>query len=150
MRTVIQRVRQASVTIDGNVISKIGEGLLIFIGVEDRDTKYDIEWLAKKITNLRVFNDDKGVMNCSVIEINGEIMVVSQFTLHASVKKGNRPSYIKSSKPLIAIPLYNSFCKEIASQLGKNIAAGIFGADMQIELINDGPVTIWIDSQNKE
>jgi D-tyrosyl-tRNA(Tyr) deacylase len=143
-------VKQASVCVDEKIISKINTGLLVFIGIEDRDTKDDIEWITKKITNLRIFNDDEGVMNRSVIEINGEIMVVSQFTLHASVKKGNRPSYIKSSKPLIAISLYNLFCKETASQLGKNISTGIFGADMKIELINDGPVTIWIDSQNKE
>jgi D-tyrosyl-tRNA(Tyr) deacylase len=125
-------------------------GLLVLTGIEDRDTKDDVEWLVKKITNLRVFDDEEGVMNRSVIEVNGDIMVVSQFTLQASVKKGNRPSYIKASKPLIAIPLYEYFCQETALQLGKKVATGIFGADMQIELINDGPVTIWMDSQNKE
>jgi D-tyrosyl-tRNA(Tyr) deacylase len=122
----------------------------VLLGIEDRDSKEDIEWLVKKITNLRVFNDEEGVMNRSVLEIGGEIMVVSQFTLQASVKKGNRPSYIKASKPLIAIPLYEFFCQETATQMGKKVATGVFGADMQIELINDGPVTIWMDSQNKE
>jgi D-tyrosyl-tRNA(Tyr) deacylase len=150
MRTVIQRVKQASVCVDEKIISKIDTGLLVFVGIEDRDTKDDVEWMTKKITNLRVFNDDEGVMNRSVIEINGEIMVVSQFTLHASIKKGNRPSYIKSSKSLISIPLYNLFCKETALKLGKDVATGIFGAYMKIKLINDGPVTILIDSQNKE
>jgi D-tyrosyl-tRNA(Tyr) deacylase len=150
MRTVIQRVKQASVSIEGKIISNIGKGLVIFIGIEDRDTKEDIEWLAKKIINLRVFDDNKGVMNYSVTEIDGEIMVVSQFTLQASVKKGNRPSYIKASKPLTAIPLYKYFCQKTAYELGKKIASGIFGSYMQIELINDGPVTIWIDSQNRE
>jgi D-tyrosyl-tRNA(Tyr) deacylase len=150
MRTVIQRVKQASVSIKGEIISHIEKGLLVFIGVEDLDTKNDIEWLVKKVTNLRIFEDNKGIMNKSVIEIDGEIMVVSQFTLQASVKKGNRPSYIRASKPFVAEPLYEHFCYETACKLGKKIASGIFGADMQIELINDGPVTIWIDSQNKE
>lgn len=150
MRTVIQRVKRASVSINGEITSQIEQGLLILIGIEDRDTKEDVEWLVKKIINLRVFDDEDGVMNRSVIEIDGEIMLVSQFTLLASVKKGNRPSYIKASKPLIAIPLYEFFHQETASQLGKRVATGVFGADMQIELINDGPVTIWIDSHNKE
>jgi D-tyrosyl-tRNA(Tyr) deacylase len=150
MRIVIQRVKRASVYVDGEIISHIEKGLLVFVGIEDRDTKDDVEWLAKKTTSLRVFDDYEGVMNRSVIEVNGEIAVVSQFTLHASVKKGNRPSYTRASKSLIAIPLYNLFCQEMASQLGKSIATGIFGADMKIELTNDGPVTILIDSQNKE
>ncbi|MDR1257793.1 MAG: D-tyrosyl-tRNA(Tyr) deacylase [Tannerellaceae bacterium] len=150
MRTVIQRVKKASVCVDGEIISQIRKGLLVFVGIEDRDTKDDIEWLTKKITSLRIFDDDEGVMNRSVIESNGEILIVSQFTLHASVKKGSRPSYIRSSNPLIATPLYDLFCRKTGSLLGKSVATGIFGADMKVELINDGPVTIWIDSQNKE
>jgi D-tyrosyl-tRNA(Tyr) deacylase len=150
MRTVIQRVKNASVSANEKIISHIGKGLLILVGIENRDTEEDIKWLTKKITNLRIFNDNTGVMNRSIIETDGEIMVVSQFTLCASIKKGNRPSYINSAKQLIAKQLYDMFCQETAIQLGKNIAAGIFGADMQIELINDGPVTIWIDSKNKE
>jgi len=150
MRTVIQRVKKASVSVNVQIIAEIKEGLLILIGIEDRDNQEDIDWLVKKIANLRVFNDEKGVMNRSILETDGEIMVVSQFTLQASIKKGNRPSYIRASKPEIAIPLYERFCKEIEKQIGKKVATGIFGADMQIELINDGPVTIWIDSQNKE
>lgn len=150
MRTVIQRVRHCSVTIDGLVKSKIGNGLLVLVGIEDRDTQEDIEWLCKKIANLRIFDDENGVMNRSVVESEGEVMVVSQFTLHASTKKGNRPSYIHASKPDIAIPMYEAFCAEMGLQLGKDVATGTFGADMKIELINDGPVTILIDSQNKE
>jgi D-tyrosyl-tRNA(Tyr) deacylase len=150
MRSVIQRVKQASISIEGKIISHIEEGLLVLIGIEDRDTKDDIEWLVQKITNLRIFNDDKGIMNYSVIEIDGEIMIVSQFTLQSSVKKGNRPSHMRAAKPFIAIPLYEHFCEKITSKLRKKTAAGIFGADMQIELTNDGPVTIWIDSYNKE
>jgi D-tyrosyl-tRNA(Tyr) deacylase len=150
MRTVIQRVKRASVSINGKITSQIEQGLLILVGIEDRDTKEEVEWLVKKIINLRVFDDEDGVMNRSVIEIDGEIMLVSQFTLLASVKKGNRPSYIKASKSLIAILLYEFFRQETASQLGKRVATGVFGANMQIELINDGPVTIWIDSHNKE
>lgn len=150
MKTVIQRVQYASVTIEGTIRSQIGSGLLVLIGIEDRDTSKDIEWLTKKIANLRIFNDENGVMNRSVVEENGEIMVVSQFTLHASTKKGNRPSYIHASKPDIAIPMYESFCAEMGLQLGKEVATGEFGADMKIELLNDGPVTILIDSQNKE
>jgi D-tyrosyl-tRNA(Tyr) deacylase len=150
MKTVIQRVEKASVSISGELISEIKEGLLILVGIEDIDNQEDISWLAKKITHLRIFDDENGVMNRSVLEINGDIMVVSQFTLQASVKKGNRPSYLKASKPEIAIPLYEAFCNEVGLELGKQIATGIFGADMQIELINDGPVTIWMDSQNKE
>ena len=150
MKTVTQRVQYASVTIDGQVKSKIGIGLLILVGIEDRDTQEDIEWLAKKITNLRIFDDENGVMNRSCIEVEGEILVVSQFTLQASTKKGNRPSYIKASKPDVAIPMYEAFCEEVGLQLGKPVQTGTFGADMKVELLNDGPVTILIDSQNKE
>ena len=150
MKTVTQRVQYASVTIDGQVKSKIGKGLLILVGIEDRDTQEDIEWLAKKITNLRIFDDENGVMNRSYIEVEGEILIVSQFTLQASTKKGNRPSYIKASKPDVAIPMYEAFCEEVGLQLGKPVQTGTFGADMKVELLNDGPVTILIDSQNKE
>ena len=150
MRTVIQRVQSASVTIDGEIKSAIGKGLLIFLGIEDKDSEADIEWLVKKIVNLRIFDDESGVMNRSIIEVNGEALVVSQFTLHASTKKGNRPSYIKASKPEKAIPLYNEFCDEISLALGKTIGTGQFGADMKVGILNDGPVTILIDSQNKE
>ena len=150
MRTVIQRVQHASVTIDGNLKSEVGKGLLVLVGIEDRDSQEDIEWLTKKIANLRIFDDANGVMNRSVIEVSGEILVVSQFTLHASTKKGNRPSYIKASKPEIAIPKYESFCAEMGLQLGRPVETGTFGADMKVELLNDGPVTILIDTQNKE
>ncbi|MBP8026907.1 MAG: D-tyrosyl-tRNA(Tyr) deacylase [Parabacteroides sp.] len=150
MRTVIQRVQSASVTIDGEIKSAIGKGLLIFLGIEDKDSEADIEWLVKKIVNLRIFDDENGVMNRSIIEVNGEALVVSQFTLHASTKKGNRPSYIKASKPEKAIPLYNEFCDEMSLALGKTIGTGRFGADMKVGILNDGPVTILIDSQNKE
>ncbi len=137
MRTLIQRVQHASVTIDGQLKSKIGKGLLVLVGIEDRDTQEDID-------------DENGVMNRSVVETEGEVMVVSQFTLHASTKKGNRPSYIHASKPDIAIPMYEAFCAEMGLQIGKEVQTGTFGADMKVELLNDGPVTIWIDSQNKE
>ena len=150
MRTVIQRVQSASVTIDGKIKSAIGKGLLIFLGIEDKDSEADIEWLVKKIVNLRIFDDENGVMNRSIIDVNGEALVVSQFTLHASTKKGNRPSYIKASKPEKAIPLYNEFCDEMSLALGKTIGTGRFGADMKVGILNDGPVTILIDSQNKE
>lgn len=150
MRTVIQRVQHCSVIIDGTVKSSIKKGLLILLGIEDRDNQEDIEWLTKKIAALRIFDDQNGVMNLSVKDIDGEIMVVSQFTLHASTKKGNRPSYIHASKPDIAIPLYEAFNAEMGIQLGKEVQTGEFGADMKVELINDGPVTILIDSQNKE
>ena len=150
MRTLIQRVQHASVTIDGQVKSEIGKGLLVLVGIEDRDTQEDIEWLCKKIANLRIFDDENGVMNRSVIDTGGEVMVVSQFTLHASTKKGNRPSYIHASKPDIAVPMYEAFCAEMGLQIGKEVQTGTFGADMKVELVNDGPVTIWIDSQNKE
>ena len=150
MRTVIQRVQSASVTIDGEIKSAIGKGILIFLGIEDKDSEADIEWLVKKIVNLRIFDDENGVMNRSIIDIDGEALVVSQFTLHASTKKGNRPSYIKASKPEKAIPLYNEFCDEMSLALGKTIGTGRFGADMKVGILNDGPVTILIDSQIKE
>lgn len=150
MRVVIQRVKKASVTIDNHIKSSINRGLLILIGICDEDTKEDIEWLTKKIINLRVFDDENGVMNCSAIETNAEIMVVSQFTLYASCKKGNRPSYIKAAKPEIAIPLYQEFCKTIQQNINTTVKTGEFGADMKVELINDGPVTICIDTKNKE
>ena len=150
MRAVIQRVKYASVTVDGMLKSKIDKGLLIFVGIEDADSQEDIEWLASKVANLRIFDDENGVMNRSVIDIGGEILVVSQFTLHAMVKKGNRPSYIRSSKPDISIPLYESFCSEMSLQLGHEVCTGVFGADMKVDLSNDGPVTIWIDTKNKE
>lgn len=150
MKTVTQRVQHATVTIDGKETSRIGKGLLVLVGIEDRDTQEDIEWLAKKIANLRIFDDENGVMNRSVKEADGEIMVVSQFTLQASTKKGNRPSYLRASKPEIAIPMCEAFCAEMGLQAGKPVATGTFGADMKIALLNDGPVTILIDSQNKE
>lgn len=150
MRAVIQRVKKASVTIDEKVFSSIDKGLLVLVGIEDADTDEDIEWLSSKIVNLRIFNDEAGVMNISIKEIDGDIIAVSQFTLHASTKKGNRPSYIKASKPEIAIPLYEKFIRHLSVDLGKQIKTGIFGADMQVELINDGPVTIVIDTKNRE
>ena len=150
MRIVIQRVSHASVTIEGHCKSSIGKGMLILVGIEESDGQEDIDWLCKKIVNLRIFDDENGVMNKSILEDGGEILVVSQFTLHASTKKGNRPSYLKASKPDIAIPMYKAFCEEVGLQLGKPVQTGTFGADMKIELLNDGPVTIIIDSQNKE
>jgi D-tyrosyl-tRNA(Tyr) deacylase len=150
MRAVIQRVSKASVTIDGKINSQIGNGLLVLLGIEDADTAEDIEWLSGKIVNLRIFDDADGVMNESVIDRKGDLILVSQFTLHASTKKGNRPSYIKASKPDIAIPLYEKMIKQLSTDLGKEIGTGIFGADMKVELLNDGPVTIVIDSQNRE
>lgn len=150
MRVLIQRTKHASVTIEGRCKSAIKQGLLVLVGIEDSDGKEDIEWLCKKIVNLRIFDDENGVMNRSVVDIDGEILVVSQFTLHASTKKGNRPSYIRASKPEIAIPLYEAFCKELSISLGKEVGTGEFGADMKVELLNDGPVTIWMDTKNKE
>jgi D-tyrosyl-tRNA(Tyr) deacylase len=150
MRAVIQRVKHASVTIDENLKSSIGSGLLILLGIEEGDAQEDIEWLSAKISNLRIINDEQGVMNCSVKEVNGEVMVISQFTLHASTKKGNRPSYIRAAKPDTAIPLYEKFIRQIETDLGKNIQTGTFGADMKVELLNDGPVTIIIDSKQRE
>jgi D-tyrosyl-tRNA(Tyr) deacylase len=150
MRAVVQRVSKASVTVEGEIISKIGLGLLILLGVGNEDTKADIEWLSRKMVNLRIFNDEKGVMNKSLSEINGEAIVVSQFTLHASTKKGNRPSYLKAAKPDIAIPTYENFILQLEHDLGKKVGKGVFGADMKVELLNDGPVTITIDTKNKE
>jgi D-tyrosyl-tRNA(Tyr) deacylase len=150
MRAVIQRVSHASVTIEGVVRCAIGNGLLVLVGIEDADTSEDLEWLCGKLVNLRIFNDSDGVMNVSVKDAGGEILLVSQFTLHASTKKGNRPSYIRASKPDIAIPLYEQTIKALTSHLGKPIGTGEFGADMKVELLNDGPVTILIDTKNKE
>ena len=150
MRTIIQRVKYASVTISDKVKSNIGNGLLVLIGIEDSDTEEDIQYLCNKICQLRIFDDELGIMNKSVIDINGEVLVVSQFTLHASTKKGNRPSYIKAAKPEFAIPMYDQFCKKMEVALGKGIGTGEFGADMKVELLNDGPVTIIMDSKNKD
>lgn len=150
MKAVIQRVSNASVTIDSNIVAQIEYGLLILLGIEDADTQDDIVWLSNKITNLRIFNDDQDVMNLSLKETNGNAIVVSQFTLHASTKKGNRPSYIKAAKPDIAIPLYEAFVTQIERDLGQKVQTGQFGADMKVALINDGPVTIIIDTKNKE
>ena len=150
MRAVIQRVSKASVTIDNKIYSQIKNGLLVLVGIEDADSAEDSEWLSGKIVNLRVFNDDDGVMNISVKDINGDILAVSQFTLHASTKKGNRPSYIKASKPEFAIPMYEKFIQQLSNDLGKPVGTGAFGADMKVELLNDGPVTIVIDTKNRE
>lgn len=150
MKAVIQRVTRASVTIKGKVNGQIGEGLLVLLGIEDADGDDDIAWLSNKMVNLRIFNDDAGVMNKSVLEVGGGILLISQFTLHASTKKGNRPSYIKASKPDVAIPLYEKMIVQLEQDLGKKIETGIFGADMKVELLNDGPVTIVIDTKNKE
>ncbi|GAB6119413.1 D-aminoacyl-tRNA deacylase [Dysgonomonas termitidis] len=150
MRVLIQRVAKASVTIENSIKSQIGKGLLILLGIEDNDNKEDIEWLCNKITNLRIFDDKDGVMNLSALDTDADMLVVSQFTLHASTRKGNRPSYIRASKPDTAIPLYEAFCNTLSQKLSKNIGTGEFGANMQVELINDGPVTIWIDSKVKE
>ena len=150
MRAVIQRVSEASVTIDEQLHSRIGHGLLVLVGIEDADTVEDIDWLSGKIINLRIFNDANGVMNVSVKENEGEILLVSQFTLHASTKKGNRPSYIKASKPEIAIPMYEKMITKLAGELGRPVQTGKFGADMKVALLNDGPVTIIIDTQNRE
>jgi D-aminoacyl-tRNA deacylase len=150
MRAVIQRVSKASVTIDGTIHSQIGHGLLVFLGMEDADSLEDIQWLSAKIVNLRIFNDTNGVMNLSVKEPGGDILLVSQFTLHGSTKKGNRPSYIKASKPEVAIPLYEKMIGQLSADLGKEIFTGVFGADMKVELLNDGPVTIIIDTKSKE
>lgn len=150
MRSIIQRVTKASVTIDGKIHSQIGNGLLVLLGIEDADNNEDITWLSGKIVNLRIFNDADGVMNVSVKDIDGEILVVSQFTLHASTKKGNRPSYIKASKHEIAVPLYEKMLQQLSIDLGKEIRSGVFAADMKVELLNDGPVTIMMDTKNKE
>src|SRR6218665_3853761 len=150
MRLILQRVTKASVTIDGILKSTIGPGLLILLGIEEADTDEDVEWLSSKIVNLRIFNDENGVMNISVKDAGGDILLVSQFTLHASTKKGNRPSYIKAAKPDIAVPAYEKMIAQLQKDLGKPLQTGEFGADMKVELLNDGPVTIIIDSRNKE
>ena len=150
MRVLIQRVKKASVTVNQELISLIDNGLLVFIGIGEEDNAEDIEWLTKKIANIRLFDDENGVMNRSVMDIDGEILAVSQFTLMASTKKGNRPSYIKAAKPEISVPLYEEFCAEMELAINKPIQRGVFGADMKVSLLNDGPVTIFIDSKNKE
>jgi D-tyrosyl-tRNA(Tyr) deacylase len=150
MKIVLQRVSSASVTIENKIVADIQKGLLILVGIEDTDSQEDIDWLVGKITKIRIFDDENRVMNLSVQDVDGEIIVVSQFTLHASTKKGNRPSYIKAAKPDIAIPLYENFVKSIKLVLGKKVQTGIFGADMKVSLLNDGPVSIIIDSKNKE
>lgn len=150
MRVVIQRVSSATVSVNGNVKSAIDNGLLILLGIEDNDVENDIEWLCGKIVKLRIFNDSEGVMNCSVEEVQGDVLLISQFTLFASTKKGNRPSYIKASRPDYAIPMYEKFIARLESELGKKIFTGEFGADMKVALVNDGPVTIMMDSKNKE
>ncbi|MEN0050179.1 MAG: D-aminoacyl-tRNA deacylase [Bacteroidota bacterium] len=150
MRVLIQRVLEASVTIDGIVKSSIEQGLLVLLGIENADSQEDIDWLCRKVSQLRIFNDENDVMNKSVLDIQGEIIVVSQFTLHASTKKGNRPSYIKAAKPDVAIPLYEKFVKTLKETTQLNVGTGEFGADMKVRLLNDGPVTIWIDSKHRE
>ena len=150
MRVVIQKVTEASVSIENQIVASIDKGLLVLVGIEYGDTNEDIAWLSSKIVNLRVFDDDNGVMNLSVKEVEGEVLIVSQFTLHASTKKGNRPSYIKAARPEVAIPIYEAFIKQVESLLGKRVPTGQFGAMMQVSLCNDGPVTILIDTKNKE
>ena len=150
MRVVIQRVAEASVTVDAIVTGSIAKGLLVLIGIEDADTAEDVEWLSNKIVNLRIFDDAAGVMNLSLKDVDGDLLLVSQFTLHAATKKGNRPSYIKASKPDIAVPLYEQMIGQLEHDLGKKIYTGIFGADMKVSLLNDGPVTIWMDTKQKE
>lgn len=150
MRVVLQRVSEASVTVDHQKVADIQKGLLVLVGIEEADTQEDIEWLVGKIIKMRIFGDENDVMNCSVQDIDGDIIVVSQFTLHASTKKGNRPSYIKAAKPEFAIPVYENFKGSLEKEFGKKIQAGIFGADMKVRLLNDGPVTILIDSKNRE
>jgi D-tyrosyl-tRNA(Tyr) deacylase len=150
MRAVIQRVTRASVTIEGKIHGKIDNGLLVFVGIEDNDGPDDIEWVSGKIVNMRIFNDEKGVMNISLKDVDGDVLLISQFTLQASTKKGNRPSYSKASKPEVAIPLYERMIQQLSTDLGKQIQTGRFGANMKIELLNDGPVTIMIDTKNKE
>ena len=150
MRVVIQRVRRCSVEVEGNVIGEIGKGLAILLGVEEADTQEDIDWLCGKISRLRIFDDENGVMNLDIQQVDGQALVVSQFTLHASTKKGNRPSYIRSAPASISKPLYEQFVAALETTLGKTVGTGEFGADMKVSLLNDGPVTIWIDSKNKE
>lgn len=150
MRTVIQRVTEASVEVENKICGKIGEGILLLIGIEEADNAEDIDWLCKKIVNMRIFDDENGIMNKSIIDIDGNILAISQFTLMAQTKKGNRPSYIRAAKPEISKPLYNEFCKKLSLELGKTVERGIFGADMKVSLLNDGPVTILMDTKNKE
>ncbi len=150
MIAVVQRVSNASVTVEGNTIANIGQGLLILLGIENLDSKEDIQWLSKKIANLRIFNDENGMMNTSLLDVGGDAIVVSQFTLHASTKKGNRPSYLKAAKPDIAVPIYETFLDQFEDDLGKPVQKGEFGADMKVELLNDGPVTIIIDTKDKK
>lgn len=150
MRTVIQRVQHASVTIDGRQKSAIGHGLLLLLGVEETDTTDDVDWLVKKVAALRIFDDENGVMNRSILDVQGEALVVSQFTLYASYKKGNRPSWFRAARHDISVPLYEEFCRRLSSALGKEVGTGEFGADMKVELLNDGPVTICMDTKNKE
>lgn len=150
MRILIQRVKSASVSINNEIHSSIAKGLLILVGIEEADNQEDIDWLCKKASQLRIFDDEKGVMNLSVKDIDGEVLIVSQFTLQAKTAKGNRPSYIKAAKPDISVPLYEAFCKSMEAQLEKEVKTGVFGADMQVALINDGPVTIWMDSKEKD
>lgn len=150
MRILLQRVSRASVEIDGKTVSEIGPGMLLLVGVEDADGLEDIEWLAGKVSRLRVFDDDAGVMNLDVVQSGGAILAVSQFTLHASTKKGNRPSYIRSARPEISEPLYEKFVSRLSEVAGREVATGVFGADMKVSLVNDGPVTIWLDSKNRE
>ena len=150
MRIVIQRVSHASVTIEGNVKSAIKKGYLILLGVCEEDTSEDVEWLVRKVIGLRVFEDENGVMNRSIMDVNGEILVISQFTLFASYKKGNRPSWLRAAKHEVSIPLYNEFCSKLSEALGKHVGTGEFGADMKVELLNDGPVTICMDTKNKK
>lgn len=150
MRIVIQRVSRASVSIGSNVKSQIGKGLLILVGVEECDTQADVDWLTHKVAGLRIFDDENGVMNLSIKDVDGEILVISQFTLFASYKKGNRPSWLRAAKHDISIPLYESFCNSLSKSLGKSVGTGEFGADMKVELVNDGPVTICMDTKNKE
>lgn len=150
MRTIIQRVKRASVTIDGEIHAQIADGLLVLLGVCEEDNQEDIEWLCRKIVNLRVFDDENGVMNRSIIDAKGDILAVSQFTLWASCKKGNRPSYIRAGRHEITVPIYEETCRQLSKELGRDILTGVFGADMKVELLNDGPVTIFIDTKNKE
>ena len=150
MRTVIQKVTQASVVIENQIVASINKGLLVLVGIEDTDNNDDIAWLSAKIVNLRGFEDDKGVMNLSVKDVDGQVLIVSQFTLHAATKKGNRPSYIRAARPEVAIPIYEAFIKQVETLLGKKVPTGQFGAMMQVNLSNDGPVTILIDTKNKE
>ncbi|WP_137939795.1 D-aminoacyl-tRNA deacylase [Chitinivorax sp. B] len=150
MRALLQRVSEASVSVNGDVVGQIGSGLLVLVGVEEADTAADIDWLARKLINLRIFNDEQGVMNWSVLDVGGEVLAVSQFTLHASCKKGNRPSYSRAAKGDVSEPMYQQFCHSVQQLLGKPVAQGQFGADMKVSLINDGPVTIWLDSKQPE